>query len=124
MTAVRITKLERHERGFYTANVTAAPGDTVRVDSRIGCWTLPVDPKADFSSNQINRREILPEIAKALHKRVEAFKRGEAASDEPVSVSVKPNGRLTPKTPAPETTAQAIGRSMAEAGLEALKEAA
>lgn len=121
MTAVRITKLERHEAGFFTANVTAAAGDTVRVDNRIGCWTLPADPKADFASNQIHRREVVPEVAVALHKRVKSFERGEAASDEPVSV--KPNAR-SPRTPPPETTAQAIGRRMAEAGAQALKEAA
>lgn len=119
MTAVRITKLERDERGFYTAHVTAVPGDTVRVDNRIGCWTLPVNPKADYGSNQITRREVLPEIARALWKRVRAHERGEAASDD--AVLVAPNGRQADPTP---TTAQQLAHRMASEGLKAIKEAA
>lgn len=122
MTAVRITKLERDERGFYTAHVTAAAGDTVQVDTRIGCWTLPVDPKADYSSNQIRRRELLPPVVAALVKRVRAFERGEAASTETIDVKAKANGR--PAAPPPINPAQQLAEKMAGAGLEAIKEAA
>lgn len=113
MTAVRITKLERHEQGFYTANVTAAGHDTVRVDNRISCWTLTVDRKADFTSNAIRRREVLPDIAAALWKRVRAQQRGEAADE--TDVQTDRNGR-----PATLTLAE----KMATAGLNAIKEAA
>jgi hypothetical protein len=119
MTDVRITKLERHEGGFYTANVTPAGHDTVRVDTRIGCWTLPVDRRADFTSNQIRRREVIPAIAHLLWKRVKSFERGEAADERPVDV--KTNGRPADPTP---INPKAIGAAMAQAAANAVKEAA
>lgn len=126
MTRIRITKLERHERGFFSANVTADGGDTVRVDDSIGCWTLPVDPRVPLGA-RCERREILPHIAKSLIERTRKFLRGEAADEGDHEIDARAGGggsnvRPTPKDEPPAPTD--IAEKMAQAGLAAVKRAA
>jgi hypothetical protein len=134
MTAVRITKVERDERGFWTAHVTPEGGDTVTVDNRIGCWTIPAEGH-DHGSNKIRRREILPEIARRLWKRVKAAERGEAQDESDVTLTPvsPPAPRKTfrdtePPRPAPRrndrSTAQRIAEQMAKAGAAAINQEA
>jgi hypothetical protein len=127
---LRITKVQRHERGFFTANVTVAGEDTVRVDNAIGCWTIPRDASANPGDRNINRREILPQFAALLWKRVRAFERGEHHDE----VEESANGRQAP-APAPSAAprrpkpvdapvpyTQQLAARMAEAASKALKE--
>jgi hypothetical protein len=120
MTAVRITKVERHELGFFTAHVTASGADTIRVDNRLGSWTFTIDPADDPGRRDVRRREVLPWCAALLAKRVAAVIRGEATTDEVVQAPE----RATPvKAPTPSTADQIAAR-MAQAAAAAVKEAA
>jgi len=119
MTTVRITKVERHELGFFTANVTAAGADTIRVDNRLGSWTFTRDPNENPARVDVPRREVLPWCAALLQKRVAAVIRGEATADEVVQAPE----RATPVTPTP-STAEQIAARMAKAAAAAVKEAA
>jgi hypothetical protein len=130
MTTVRITKLERHEDGFYTANVTAAGLDTVRVDNSIGPWTLPRDPAMPANARCV-RREVLPWAVVLLNKRVRAFERGEAHDDAedhhaPAREQALKRPRSIDRGPrAPEpSAADVIATTMAKAGADAVRRAA
>lgn len=120
MTAVRITKVERHELGFFTANVTAANSDTVRVDNALGSWTFTVDPKEDPARRDVRRREVLPWCAALLAKRAAAVIRGVATTDEVVQAPE----RATPVRASAPSTADQIAAAMAKAAAAAVKEAA
>jgi hypothetical protein len=129
---LRITKVQRDELGFYTANVTVAGLDTVRVDTAIGCWTIPRDPKGDHR-HQV-RREILPEFAALLWKRVRAFERGEHHDDVDEAVNGRPapvvdrtrtmRGRAEIRAEIEADPADLIAAAMAKAGAAAVRQAA
>jgi hypothetical protein len=135
MTRIRITKLQRDERGFFTANVTAEGADTVRVDNAIGCWTLPVDPRAEPGARVV-RREILPWVVKLLNDRIKGFLRGEVADEDQAHEieagggfrARRRNDRRTSEGPEGPTDVppdpEDIARRMAKAASAALKEAA
>jgi len=129
-TRIRITKLQRDERGFFTANVTANGGDTVQVDNAIGCWTLPVDPDAELGA-RVERREILPWVVELLNSRVRGFLRGEPADNDEHEVAAgggfhhrRRNGRRAPEAAEASTGVEAIAARMAKAASAAVKEAA
>lgn len=119
--SIRITKLQRDERGFFTANVTAAGEDTVQVDTAIGCWTLQLNRTLDPLERQ-TRREVLPWCVVLLNDRVRAFERGEAIDE---NAEMPANARQRKRdTPLTLFTPKAIGATMAQAALTAVKEAA
>lgn len=129
-TRIRITKLQRHERGFFTANVTANGGDSVQVDNAIGCWTLPVDPDAELGT-RVERREVLPWVVELLNARVKGFLRGEPEDNDEHEVTAgggfhhrRRNGRRASEAPEGPTGVEAIAERMAKAANAALKEAA
>ena len=64
MTAVRITKFERHG-DLFTATVTPENSEPVRVNNGIGSWTFTVDP----ASRRVARREVIPAAAAPLATR-------------------------------------------------------
>jgi hypothetical protein len=128
VTTVRITKLERHEGGFYTANVTAAGSDTIRVDNSIGPWTFPVDPHAELGA-RVTRREILPWAVVLLNKRVRAFERGEHSDenedhDGPVRATPVARRRTAIDRGPRGDAADLIAATMAKAGADAVRRAA
>lgn len=110
MTAVRITKFERHG-DFFTANVTPEDGDTVRVDNSVGSWTLTVDQAADPASRSVTRRDVLPAVARKLQDRLRSAISGEL--DDGEAFEVNGNGR-------PPSRAQIIAARMAAAGHRAV----
>lgn len=124
MSAVRIeiTQLAHDERGFWTAVVLVA-GDPVKVDNRIGFWTLPADPSADHGDVRIVRREVLPPIAEQLRDARLRAERGDFTGDafwfEPPARTAAPvlNDRPRPR-------AQRIAEQMAAAGAAAVRRAA
>lgn len=136
MTTVRITKLERHEGGFYTANVTADNSDTVRVDNATGPWSFPLDPSMPANA-RCARRMVLGWCVALLNKRVDAFERGESPDERAAHAAPKPDSRnfIHPagsragraERRAAErrtTTPDQIATAMAKAASAAVKEAA
>lgn len=137
MTAVRITKMERHPDGFFTARVTASGLDTVRVDNSCGSWTFTIDQRQEPGA-KVSRRDVLPWCARLLVKRMNAVVRGESFDENEASAAPKSDNYIYPagsragraerraveRRDAPTSTTDAIARKMAKAALTAVKEAA
>jgi hypothetical protein len=62
------------EHGFWRARVTN--GTTVDVDRRYGAWQGEI--RAAPGSRSFVRREVMPDVAKALQDRVRPLERAEA----------------------------------------------
>jgi hypothetical protein len=72
-----ITKVERHEDGYWTARVTAN-GDTIRVDNKWGSWQATV-PEVVNGARVTRRHVVLPQVAVELQRKVKLAERREAA---------------------------------------------
>lgn len=136
MTAVRITKMQRHDDGFFTANVTASGLDTVRVDNSCGSWTFTIDQREQPGA-RVTRREVLPWCARLLVKRMTAVAKGERFDEDEATAAPKPSyiypagsragraeRRFVERRDSPASTIDAIAEKAAQAALTAVKEAA
>jgi hypothetical protein len=119
MLTATITSLTEVDGRYWLARV-ADGTDEIVVDNRIGPWTTPVDPHADHSSNQIPRRELVPEVSAALRELVRTN-----GTEAVVSYSPARRPRALAPAPVPTPTAvQSIAQQMAAAGAAAIRKAA
>jgi hypothetical protein len=71
-----ITKLERHEDGYWAARVTLG-GLTLEVDRKWGSWQARVPERLRDGTRVVRRRGVLPHVAAELQARVRAAERRE-----------------------------------------------
>ncbi len=69
-----ITKLQRHQDGYWTARVSCN-GTTITVDRRYGSWQA--DVRTAPGSRQFARRFVLPHVAAELQRQVKQAERRE-----------------------------------------------
>lgn len=93
MPTVRITQLQRHAGGYYTADVSVDGADTVRVDTFTGAWTFPVDP-SEPANARCMRRSVLTWCVELLNGRIAA-----AEGDAPAACEGRPDRGVVPRSP-------------------------
>ncbi len=88
-----ITCLHRdEEHGFWRARVTN--GVTIDVDRRAGSWQA--DVRSAPGARSFTRRDVLPDVAKALQERVRPLERAERAAREAAEAAAKPKAGARP----------------------------
>lgn len=71
MSGLRITKLERHPEGYWTARVSAG-GTTLPVDRKYGSWQIDLSKRGAPV-----RCEVRPQVAAALQEQVKRAEKRE-----------------------------------------------
>lgn len=71
MSGLRITKLQPHPEGYWTANVSAG-GSTLPVHNKYGSWQIELAKRGAPV-----RRDVLPPVAAALQQHLKRAERRE-----------------------------------------------
>lgn len=75
MEGLRVTKLARDPRGFWTANVSLN-GKTLRVDNSSGAWVAPEGKGCALDARR--GWHVLPDVARVLQQKVRRLERQES----------------------------------------------